>query len=110
MSLTVILARDHLTWKHPNIILSGQSNLLINGLDGKQRRFMNPAPQCLRCSTAMQEGFIWDSNFSMDFVTRWVPGAPKPGFFGPKVPSKDVCKVLTFRCPKCGYLESYAPG
>src|ERR1035437_942706 len=31
MSLTVILARDHLTWKHPNIILSGQINLLING-------------------------------------------------------------------------------
>src|ERR1035437_1166079 len=88
MSLTVILARDHLTWKHPNIILSGQSNLLINGLDGKQRRFMNPAPQCLRCSTAMQEGFIWDSNFSMDFVTRWVPGAPKPGFFGPKSPAR----------------------
>ena len=27
----MILARDHLTWKHANTTLSGQSNLLING-------------------------------------------------------------------------------
>ena len=31
MSWTVILNWDHLTWKHANIILSGQSNLLISG-------------------------------------------------------------------------------
>ena len=31
MSLTLILARDHLTWKYTNIILSGQSHLSISG-------------------------------------------------------------------------------
>jgi hypothetical protein len=29
--LTLILAQDHLTWKHANIVLSGQTDLSING-------------------------------------------------------------------------------
>ena len=31
MSLTLILTQDYLTWKHANIILSGQVDLSING-------------------------------------------------------------------------------
>src|ERR1035437_8005001 len=31
MSLTLILAQDYLTWKHPNTILSGQIDLSISG-------------------------------------------------------------------------------
>jgi hypothetical protein len=31
MSLTLILAQDYLTWKHANIVLSGQIDLSING-------------------------------------------------------------------------------
>ena len=34
MSLTLLLAQDYLTWKHANIILSGQNDLLIKWLGG----------------------------------------------------------------------------
>jgi hypothetical protein len=31
VSQTLILAQDHLTWKHANTVLSGQTDLSING-------------------------------------------------------------------------------
>src|ERR1039458_2233067 len=37
MSLTLILAQDYLTWKHANIVLSGQIDLSINGSAARAR-------------------------------------------------------------------------
>lgn len=78
-------------------------------LGGSERQIMNPTPKCLRCGAEMEEGFIWAFSFGTDNALRWIAGSPSSGFFGSKVHDKDVRKVATFRCPKCGSLESYAP-
>jgi hypothetical protein len=42
-------------------------------------------------------------------VTQWVEGNPEANFWtGLKLKNRDVMPVMTFRCPHCGYLESYA--
>jgi hypothetical protein len=40
--------------------------------------------------------------------SRWVGGPPDVGIFGLNLRGKDVVEIQTFRCPGCGYLESYA--
>jgi hypothetical protein len=42
-------------------------------------------------------------------VPRWVTGKPEFSFFGSaKIEGKEQHTIRTFRCVKCGYLESYA--
>jgi hypothetical protein len=69
---------------------------------------MNP-PKCVRCGTEMSAGFIMDSTHGAVLASRWVAGTPEPSFWtGTKIEGKEKRKVVTYRCPKCGYLESYA--
>jgi hypothetical protein len=56
----------------------------------------------------MREGFTLDHGHGKRFVTAWIAGVPEYGFFGnPKVLGREQHPVRTFRCDKCGYLESY---
>ena len=42
-------------------------------------------------------------------AARWVAGKPEPSFWtGTKVRDKEQRTLTTYRCPQCGYLESYA--
>lgn len=42
-------------------------------------------------------------------VSAWVEGPPEKSFWtGTKVPAEKRIPIGTFRCPKCGFLESYA--
>jgi len=63
--------------------------------------------KCLRCQTSMIEGKILDARYLAPSV--WVDGVPKMGWLGPKVNTADVKKLRSFRCPKCGYVETNAP-
>lgn len=58
----------------------------------------------------MLRGFLLDAgNHDMPRVARWVEGAPEKSFWtGLKLGERQVLQVVTFRCPHCGYLESYA--
>lgn len=69
------------------------------------------APACLRCKTTMDRGFILDAgNQNIPRVSRWVAGAPEKSFWsGLKLRERAVYSILTYRCSRCGYLESYAP-
>ena len=59
----------------------------------------------------MEEGFVADHGHGTVFVATWVKGKPERSFWqGTKTADRDLHKVQTFRCPKCGYLESYAKG
>jgi hypothetical protein len=59
----------------------------------------------------MQEGFIPGQEGGAPDVPRWIAGKPQVGFMGGvKIGGKVRHEVRTFRCTKCGYLESYAPG
>ena len=57
----------------------------------------------------MQEGFIPDATYGGQQVLRWVVGKPEPSIWsGTKIAGKDLHSIQSFRCVKCGYLESYA--
>jgi hypothetical protein len=43
-------------------------------------------------------------------VARWVAGKPeKSRWTGTKLKGKEHHLIHSFRCIRCGYLESYAP-
>ena len=52
---------------------------------------------CPKCKGAMEKGKLMSPNFS-----KWIKGKPLTKFSVWKGDS-----VWTYRCKKCGYLESY---
>lgn len=66
------------------------------------------APNCPKCGGEMAEGFIPELNLGY-LVPFWVVGKPETDCLGSlKVAGKDQYQIETFRCAKCGYLESFA--
>ena len=58
----------------------------------------------------MEEGVTIDKGHGGErSVSEWLEGPPERSFWsGLKTKGKDKFSVKTFRCPRCGYLESYA--
>jgi hypothetical protein len=57
----------------------------------------------------MERGFIIDEGYGKRTVARWVLGEPETSIWtGVKIRGKDKLDVTTYRCRRCGYLESYA--
>lgn len=50
---------------------------------------------------------IKDSNGS-HCAGKWLEGAPQWSIWGLKTRNRQVLPVESFRCERCGYLESYA--
>ena len=72
---------------------------------------MDEGKNCLRCETPMEVGFLTDQAYGGIAQTRWCRGVPQPSFWSGEVKGSQMragCRVTTMRCPKCGYLESYA--
>ena len=68
------------------------------------------APKCPKCGPAMEAGYVLDNTHGGVTQSTWVEGAPVRSFwFGLKLDGHPRLRVTTFRCPTCGYLESYAP-
>jgi hypothetical protein len=61
-------------------------------------------PACLRCGESMKEGAIFDSAGGQ---CGWMSGLPRKGLTFSK--GLKPLPVTSFRCPKCGYLEFFAP-
>ena len=58
----------------------------------------------------MEEGFILDNSHGARLQSEWIEGAPERSWWaGLKLKGRDKVPVATFRCSRCGYLESYAP-
>ena len=65
---------------------------------------------CPKCKSAMEEGFVLDRGDSnAATVSNWVEGTPDKRWWGMKTGDKVRLEIITFRCVRCGYLESYAP-
>ena len=66
--------------------------------------------RCPKCGGEMVQGFIFDrEEGGLRRVSNWVEGAPEKNFWTATKVSKEKCiPVGTFRCSKCGFLESYA--
>ncbi len=65
--------------------------------------------ECVRCRTHMESGWVADKTQAGLIQQNWSSGEPQPSFWtGLKAEKDQVVPVTTLRCPKCGYLESYA--
>ena len=70
-----------------------------------------PSPACPDCRVPMDSGFIVDFTYGTDASEQssWAKGTPEPSFWtGLKLGNKELLPILTFRCPKCGQLKSFA--
>jgi len=68
------------------------------------------APDCPKCGTPMEPGFVLDQTYGGIAQSAWVDGLPERSFWtGVKLKGHHRLPVTTYRCPACGYLESYAP-
>ena len=65
---------------------------------------------CLRCKTPMEPGFVVDHGHGNSLQEQeWVEGEAVKSFWrGLNTKGREAHKVSTYRCPRCGYLESYA--
>jgi hypothetical protein len=71
---------------------------------------MRPS-HCPRCQGSMSEGFILDATDNASKVASWVEGAPEKSMWtGVKTGKKAKYEIQTWRCGRCGFLESYAKG
>jgi hypothetical protein len=58
----------------------------------------------------MEPGFVLDlGHYSSPNEQQWVEGEPAKSFWrGISTKGREKLPVRTFRCDRCGYLESYA--
>ena len=57
----------------------------------------------------MEAGYVLDLMHGGYAQGAWVDGPPEKSFWtGLKVHGHQRVPVTTYRCPHCGYLESYA--
>jgi len=66
---------------------------------------------CPKCDGRMVPGYLLGyTDHHSRRVTEWLEGEPERGIFGMlKVRGHKRLPVETYRCERCGYLESYAP-
>ena len=61
----------------------------------------------------MESGFVIDRvghDVTSAVAPEWAEGVPKRSFWrGLNLAGRERHAVVTYRCPACGYLESYAP-
>ena len=58
----------------------------------------------------MSEGFVIDrGHANAQSQQKWVEGEPTKSFwYGLQTKGRESFQVRTYRCERCGYLESYA--
>jgi hypothetical protein len=67
--------------------------------------------QCPKCASSMGEGFVVDKFYGGAGVSTWVAGAPRRSMWtGINVAGREQSQIATWRCGRCGFLESYASG
>jgi hypothetical protein len=65
--------------------------------------------ECIKCHAPIEPGWVVDKTHAGYEQESWSPGEPQPSFWtGLKLEKNKIIPVTTFRCPSCGYLESYA--
>ena len=67
-------------------------------------------PECPACRVRMEEGWVPDSGENRLNRMKWTEGAPeKGGIYGHRVKGKRQIEIVTYRCPRCGWLVWFAP-
>ena len=69
-----------------------------------------PAPSCLACGVALEEGFLLDhAHLGIPYAADWASGPRKQGLLGAHVAGRRRLPIRAFRCPSCERIELYAP-
>jgi hypothetical protein len=60
----------------------------------------------------MELGIVLDKgHYNLPSASEWLEGQPETSFWsGLKMKGHQKFPVRSYRCPRCGYLESYAGG
>ena len=69
---------------------------------------MESPPKCSKCGQEMREGYVPEMSANHTGRSRWIADPPSVGFLGLNTRGKEIYEIRTFRCPGCGYLESFA--
>lgn len=81
---------------------------------------MNATPHCPDCEKQMEKGFIFDYTILGALPISWHPDDPVSAggsFFGIKTKTRTkfvrieesrIRTIISYRCPECGLLRSYA--
>ncbi len=65
---------------------------------------------CPKCAGTMERGIVLDQVYGTHAVPEWVEGEPERSIWtGLKLRGKARFGIATWRCRRCGFLESYAP-
>ena len=64
---------------------------------------------CPKCQGSMSAGFTLVTTDGGK-VAKWTEGAPVRSIWGLKLGKKATHELQTWRCNRCGFLESYADG
>ena len=66
-------------------------------------------PHCPHCRQTMEQGVIVDHGHGAAYGAAWVAGSVEwSRWTGLKLKGKEKLPILTYRCPNCGRLESFA--
>lgn len=68
-------------------------------------------PKCPTCAVPMDAGFMIDRGHANSPSTaKWAEGEPERSWWqGLKLRGKEQIAVRSYRCPRCGLLQSFAP-
>jgi ribosomal protein S27AE len=79
---------------------------------GSSQGGIMPQPkQCPKCGGSMEEGFVLDRSHGGVAVASWVERPPETSLWtGIKLGGRTQSRIATWRCGRCGFLESYATG
>jgi hypothetical protein len=74
-----------------------------------QRRGLMPKPQtCPECNISMEAGVTVDLESRR--TQTWLRGPVEiKRLMGIKTRGKELLPVVSYRCPQCGYLKTFAP-
>ena len=56
----------------------------------------------------MEPGFVLDESSGQRKPATWIEGTPEYWLWNLKVRGKRQVEIMSYRCTRCGYLESYA--
>jgi len=71
-----------------------------------------PRPTCQKCGNTMLQGVVcsdFGGGAALRGVGVWIEGEIKRRWWSIRFPKGRRYEVITFRCPSCGFLESYSP-
>ncbi|MBS0196867.1 MAG: hypothetical protein JSR77_08920 [Planctomycetes bacterium] len=70
----------------------------------------NTVPSCIRCDMPMEAGFLLDHGHGTNFQTVWCKGTVQHSIWVGIKQAQVATGIPTtsYRCPQCGYLETYA--